>query len=246
MNYSIIYSIIFFTKDILMVLGQSEMLSENVQSYVRIAMFGFLFMLYFDIYRKFLNAMRLFHVHSPVPYVTLVFHFGWWYLLIYYFELGIVGAGVASIMQSFTNFVVIFWIVRYFGYEKESTHKLTLEVFKDWQEMIKQSMSTFCIQLFDFLSIEFAILLSGYIDPEILVANTSFTNLLYISFLYIYAVTQSAAPMIGNKIGEGCKESVRKLVNSCILFCIISVSIVTTAFLLLGDIIPYSMLSSPP
>ena len=93
---------------------------------------------------------------------------------------------------------------------------------------------------FDFLSVEFAILLSGYIDPEILVANTSFTNLLYISFLYIYAVTQSAAPMIGNKIGEGCKESVRKLVNSCIFFCIIFVSIVTTSWILFGDII-YSL-----
>ena len=232
--------VLFFTKDILMVLGQSEMLSENVQLYVRIAMFGFIFQLYFDIYRKFLNAMRLFHVHSPVTYVALILHFGWWYLLICYFELGVIGAGIVSIIQSFTNFFVILWIVHYFGYGKESAHKITFEVFKDWQEMFRHGIPTFCIQLFDFLSVEFAILLSGYLDPETLVANASFTNLLYISFLYIYAVTQSAAPMIGNKIGEGCKISVRKLVNSCIFFWIIFTSVVTIILLLFGDII-YSL-----
>ena len=111
--------ILFYTKHILMGLGQSEGLSENVQLYVRIAMFGFVFQLYFDIYRKLLNSMRLFHVHSPVTYVTLVLHGGWCYILISYLNLEIIGAGIASIIQSFTNFIVIFAIVHCFGYGRD-------------------------------------------------------------------------------------------------------------------------------
>lgn len=68
---------LFFTKYILVSLGQEEELAENTQFYVRIAMFAFFGQLYFDIYRKILNSMKMFHTHAFIPYVTLALHFMW-------------------------------------------------------------------------------------------------------------------------------------------------------------------------
>lgn len=64
-----------FLRPILVCLGQEEQLAANTQYYVRIAMFAFIAQLYFDIYRKILNSMKLFHAHAPVPFITLALHF---------------------------------------------------------------------------------------------------------------------------------------------------------------------------
>jgi len=182
---------LFFTKSILMLFGQTEKLSEATQTYVRIAMFGFFCQLYYDIYRKLLNSMRLFHTHAPVTFITFVLHVGWCFLVIYYLELGVVGGGIISVVQSFSNFLIIYMIVHCLGYGKEAMHGFTKAAFEGWWDMFKQGIPTYFFQLLDFLSIEITILIGGYIDIEILVANTSLLNILYIFFLYVYAIAQS-------------------------------------------------------
>ena len=213
-----IFAVLFFTKPILMIFGQSEELSGRTQTYVRFAMFGFIGQLYFDIYRKILNSMRLFHVHSPIPYITLALHVVWWFALIYWLELGVEGAGLTVAIQWFTNFITIYWIVHWFGYGKDPIKPFTRSSFEGWKEMFELGVPTYFMQLFTFLSIEIVILITGYVDVEILVANTALVNILYMLYLYIYALIQSWASMIGNKIGEGCKQSATKLIRALMIF----------------------------
>ena len=213
-----IFAVLFFTKPILIMFGQPEELSERTQTYVRFSMFGFIGQLYFDIYRKLLNSMRLFHIHSFIPYVSLVLHSLWCFLFIYYLELDVIGAGLTVAIQCFTNFITIYIIVHLFGYGKEPIKQFTITSFEGWKEMFVLGVPTYFIQLFTFLSIEIVILITGYVDVKILVANTALVNILYMFYLYIYALIQSWASMIGNKIGEGWKESAIKLINAVMIF----------------------------
>jgi len=66
-----------FIKPMLMMIGQSEDLSTKTSNYATLAMLGFFFQLHFDIYRKLLNAMKLFHIHSFIPYISLISHIFW-------------------------------------------------------------------------------------------------------------------------------------------------------------------------
>lgn len=215
---------LFFTKSILVFLGQDELLSEYTQFYVRIGMFAFLGQLYFDIYRKILNSMGLYYVHGPVPCITMVLHLFWCYLLIWKYDLQLLGAGIAVVIQSTTNFIIIYSAVHFLGYGKESIQPFTKEAFTGWWELFKTGIPTYFLQLFAFISIEIIILLAGMLDVEILVANASLLNLLYFCYLYIYAVIQSCSPMIGNKIGAGSKLGAQKLIKAnmmlTVLYCI--------------------------
>lgn len=75
-------------------------------------------------------------------------------------------------------------------------------------------------------------LISGFVSVDILVANTALVNLLNILYLFIYATMHSSAPMIGNKVGEGDKEGVIKLIKAVIAFGIVF-SVTMFVFLLL-------------
>lgn len=215
-----ILAVLFFLSPILQTFGQNEEVSENTQYYVRISMFAFIPQLYFDIYRKILNSQRLFHVHGFVPYVTLVLHIIWWYYFITYLELGILGAGLWVLIQSTTNFAIIYSMVHLFGYGKEAIKPIRKEVFEEWTYSLKLGVPTFFLQFFAFISIEIIILLSGIVSPELLVANTIWVNMLYLLFLYVYSVQMTWWSWIGNKIGEGSKVGAEKLINANLIFAI--------------------------
>jgi multidrug resistance protein, MATE family len=217
--------IMYFIGSILILLGQSEKLSINTQKYVRISMFLFFGQLHFDFYRKLLNSMKLFYVHAPIPYVTLILHIFWWYLFIIYcseqftgIDFVLYGAGITVIIQAMTNYFIIYFSVHCLGYGKVATTSITSEAMKGWWEIFQMGLPSYFLQLFSFISIEIVTLLSSLVDVEILVANTALVNLLYLLFLYIYALSQSWSAMIGNKIGEGDKEGARKLINANNMF----------------------------
>mmetsp|Transcript_1904 Transcript_1904/g.1701 ORF Transcript_1904/g.1701 Transcript_1904/m.1701 type:complete len:124 (-) Transcript_1904:879-1250(-) len=65
---------LFFIGDLLVMIGQDPELSYAAQYFVRIAMPGFISQLHYDIYRKYLNSVHLFHLNMPIPLVTLVTH----------------------------------------------------------------------------------------------------------------------------------------------------------------------------
>lgn len=139
-------------------------------------------------------------------------------MLIWYLDLELTGAGLTVIIQSTTNFVIVYYIVHKMGVGKEAITDISREAFEGWWDCFKMGVPTYFMQLFAFISTEIVTLITAMIDSEILVANTSLVNLLYMFYLYIYAVSQSCSVMIGNKIGEGSKSGAQKLINANILF----------------------------
>ena len=213
-----IFLILFFIGTMIEKFELEKELVDNTQFYVRIAMFGFIFHLYFDIYRKVLNSMKLYHVYSPVSFITIVLHIFWCYFFIIYLEMGLLGAAIPFFIQSVSNFIIIYFIVHYLGYGVEAIRPFGKEAFEGWGESFSLGIPTFFLQFFAFVSIEIIILLSGVVDIEILVANTALINLFYLLYLYIACVMQSGSAMIGNKIGEGSKIGAQKLIDSVIIF----------------------------
>lgn len=139
-------------------------------------------------------------------------------ILIKYLELGLVGAALSVIIQASTNFIIIYSIVHYWGIGKSPLHGFTRAALEGWRELFMQGVPTYFLQLFSFLSIDIVVLITAFVDVELVVANTGLVNIMYLFYLYVYAVLQSCSPMIGNKIGEGCKEGAQKLINANIIF----------------------------
>ena len=177
-----------FTKEILLLFGQNNELATNTGNYVFIVMFGFVAHLHYDIYRKFLNWMKMFWIHSPVTIISLSLHVFWCYTLIVHFKLELFGAAFAIFIQSWTNFVLIFSIVKFFGYGKKYDSTCNSKAFNQWGEVFKDGFPTYILQLMSFFTIESALLISGYLELEILIANTALVNLMNILYLLVYGV----------------------------------------------------------
>ncbi|CAI2366755.1 unnamed protein product [Moneuplotes crassus] len=227
--------LLFFTRPLLLLLHQEELLAYHTGYYVQICMAGFVFHLHYDIYRKYLNSMSKFWTHVPVTYVSLIMHIGWCYVFIVRLKLELLGAALTVLIQFITNFVVI-WALTMINIRSKNSNLVPTcksEVFHDWGKLFLSGCPTYFLQLISFLSIESVVLITGFLEVKILVANTALINLLNILYLFIYAVMQSSSALIGNKIGEKDFAEGRRLIIAVMIFGIlfsITISLILVMF----------------
>ena len=228
-----------FTKNILIWFGQDIELAESTGDYVCIAMFGFVAHLHYDIYRKFLNSMKMFCIHSPVTLISLSLHVFWCNLLIVNYKMELIGAALTVLIQFWTNFILIYSVVNILGYGKHFDSTWDSRAFSRWWEIFKDGFPTYILQLISFFTIESVLFISGYLKLEILIANTALVNLMNILYLLVYGVMQSSGPLIGNRVGEGNETGVIKLIRAVLVFGVLFSVFIVVMILLLSEYIFY-------
>lgn len=208
---------LFFIGDLLVMMGQDPELSYTTEFFVRIAMPGFISQLHYDIYRKYLNSIGQFWSNMPIPVITLGTHTFFCWLFFKYYEFGLVGAGLVTLLQPISNHLLIYLVV-YYGEGGQYLHGLTKKAFVGWVEIIREGIPSYFLQFVTTISLETLILLTGLISIKLVVANTAYINIFFLLYISIVGVQQSSGPMIGNKIGAGDYDGALKIIKANIIF----------------------------
>lgn len=208
---------LFFIGTILVMIGQPVELSWQTQYFVRIAMPGFIAQLHYDIYRKYLNSLRLFSSHMFIPMISLVFHYMFCYTFIAFLEMDLTGIGIVTMLQPVGNWLLIY-IVVYYGQGAKYTHGISWTAFTGWMEIIREGIPSYFLQFVTTISLETLILTTGFISVSLVVANTAYINIFFLLYISIVGVQQSSGPMIGNKIGAGDLSGALKIIQANIIF----------------------------
>ena len=208
---------LFFIGEFLILIGQPVELSYMTQYFVRLSMAGFVAQLHYDIYRKYLNSIRQFSSHMPIPVITLFFHWLLCYIFIGHLKMELTGAGIVTLIQPIMNMILIYLVVIY-GSGGRYVHGISLSSFTGWIEIIKEGIPSYFLQFVTTISLETLILVTGFISVQLVVANTAYINLFFLLYITIVGVQQSSGPMIGNKIGEKDFKGAMKLIHANIIF----------------------------
>jgi len=208
---------LFFIGGFLTYIGQPEDLSYMTQLFVRISMGGFIAQLHYDIYRKYLNSIRMFSAQMHIPIITLFFHWLFCYIFIGKLRLELVGAGIVTLLQPIMNMTLIYFVVIY-GKGGKYIHSISMSSFVGWKEMIKKGIPSYFLQFVTTISLEMLILITGFISVQLVVANSAFINIFFLLYITIVGVQQSSGPMIGNKIGEQDYRGALKLIHANMIF----------------------------
>lgn len=208
---------LFFIGYLLVLIGQDPEVSMTTQYFVRIAMPGFFSQLHYDIYKKYLNSIGLYSSNMPIPLVSLIFHFAFCYLFIGYYDLGLTGAAIVTLLQPVCNHLLILLVVS-FGDGSKYLHNITHSSFVGWIQIIREGIPNYFLQFVTTISLEVLILFTGFISIKLVVANTSFINIFFLLFIAIIGVQQSSGPMIGNKIGQGDYTGALKIIKANFIF----------------------------
>ena len=96
-------------------------------------------------------------------------------------DLKSVGGALVILLHPVLNNVMCFFMVNYYQIGSQCLKWPDRESFKEWWDLFKLGLPTYLLQVFQFISIEAVIILTGYVSTEILVANVALINILYLA-----------------------------------------------------------------
>lgn len=131
--------VLIFTKDILLILGQSPETCEAGRVYVVALLPGMFAMSQFETVRRYLQAMGNYNLSLYIQTTTSLLHILWSYILVSIFDLGVIGSAISTCLTYWVNLIVITLFINFkkdlvpFG----ATHTFNSDSLRNWSQYLK-------------------------------------------------------------------------------------------------------------
>eukprot|EP00435_Cladocopium_sp_Y103_P021531 s845_g5.t1 len=193
------FPILWFSNDLLIAVGQHPDVAKHACNYNRVAAFGLNTL-------AFLRNKNRPNAAAWISGVTSVLHIVWAVLFIVVFNMGNSGAGAANLttwtLQCLLGAVFLAW-------NASSLHGSVWQLLGVQQEGFRQWRSYLAIGIPGTLQLcgewwfwEICALVIGFLGPTPLAAHVATINLVALLFMPSVALSNAAATVVGNSIGE--------------------------------------------
>ena len=99
---------LYFSKPLLLVLGQDEQIAEMTQSYLRWTLPGVFFYSHVFYLREYMFQLKESSLPTIATTICSIAHVLWCYLLVIYFDYGYIGGALALSITYFINLVILY------------------------------------------------------------------------------------------------------------------------------------------
>jgi MATE family multidrug resistance protein len=238
---------IVYSSTFLGFLGQFQEVSAIASSFGYSMIPSLFFALQFNTSLRYLQAMNIFTPGMVVTLTTALLHPFWCYLYIVYFNMGVIGAGVAMGITQFLNFMIITIYIHiknpcpesYFYFDSEV---LQFELIFDY---LKKGVPAAILFAADWLGFEVLTLMSSYLSPLDLAANVCLFNFITLIFMIPCGLSFATTTLVGNSIGQQDVEKAKRYTWCAVICGLIMIGTTTSLVLLFRETIPYVYTSEP-
>lgn len=211
---------LWWSRPLLLGLGQEPHIAELGQSYLRIAVFGLLPALFTMSLRSFLSAQYLTQVQLWITVIGIFLNAGVNYLLIYgnfgMPELGIRGAAIASVLIQ----ILMFGALALYIVWRLPAFKLFQRIWKsDWQafgEVARMGLPIGLTSLAETGLFTASAIMMGWIGEIELAAHGIALQLTALTFMFHVGMSQAATVLAGNAYGLRDEAALRQIAFAAI------------------------------
>lgn len=200
------FPILWFSDDLLIAVGQHEDVAKHACNYNRVAAFGLFFLFQHSNTLAFLRNKNRPNAAAWISGVTSVLHIVWAVLFIVVLNMGNSGAGAANLttwtLQCLSGAVFLAWnasslhgsVWQLLGVQKEG--------FRQWRSYLAIGIPGTLQLCGEWWFWEICALVIGFLGPTPLAAHVATINLVALLFMPSVALSNAAATVVGNSIGE--------------------------------------------
>ncbi len=192
------------------------------------------FNLQFQTSLKYLQSMNIFFPGSVITLTSAIVHPLWCYILIFVYDLNVIGAGFAIGITQFINFTLITIYIHiknpcpesYFYFRK---YTFRLRIIVNYFSKAIPAAIMFCA---DYIGFEILTFLASFLGPIQLASNVCLFNFISITYMLQLGLSITATTLVGNSIGAQNKKNVIKY-STCIIIISLFIATLVTVIIIL-------------
>uniref|UniRef100_A0A8C6T4Y3 Multidrug and toxin extrusion protein n=1 Tax=Neogobius melanostomus TaxID=47308 RepID=A0A8C6T4Y3_9GOBI len=135
--------------------------------------------------------------------VANIFNLGFNYVLIFSFELGVIGAAIASALSQITNCLLLFGFIRWRKLHEETWGGWSTECLQEWGSYMKLAIPSAFMICFEWWIWEIGGFMAGVLGEVDLAAQHILIEVGAITYMFPLGVHAAACVRVGNALGAG-------------------------------------------
>ena len=240
----LLYAMILLAKPLMKLMDQPEEVVVLAMPYLNIIAISLIPLIIFQGFKQFSDGLSL---TKHAMYATLfanILNVGFNYLLIFgkfgFPEMGIVGAGIGTLISRVAMIVLIWVLLKNDPKTKAFVSQIKLFVLENsmLKKILNLGLPSAMQMFFEVAIFTAAIWLSGLLGKNAQAANQIALNLSSMTFMIAMGLSVTAMIRVGNQKGLKKYVELQRIAKSIFLMGIIFASIFATLFLIFHDVFP--------
>lgn len=201
---------ITYTAEVLMIMGIEQKIANYAYNYLSAVLPGLYFFLCFDFYRRFLQAQEYFWPGLVVNGLTTMLHLLWCYLFIIVLDLKEIGAGYATSLTYFLNFLIMISLIRILKLDEKTCIECNFKNFwKDILKFLKYALPSAGMLMLDQVNFEITQIEASHLGIQKQAAHVAVANTATCLYMIPLGLGISMSSIVGNFVGEGKEEKAK-------------------------------------
>jgi MATE family multidrug resistance protein len=240
----LLYAMILLAKPLMKLMDQPEEVVVLAMPYLNIIAISLIPLIIFQGFKQFSDGLSL---TKHAMYATLfanILNVGFNYVLIFgkfgFPEMGIVGAGIGTLISRVAIVVLIWYLLKNDPKTKAFVSQIKLFVLENsmLKKILNLGLPSAMQMFFEVAIFTAAIWLSGLLGKNAQAANQIALNLSSMTFMIAMGLSVTAMIRVGNQKGLKNYVELQRIAKSIFLMGIIFASIFATLFLIFHDVFP--------
>ena len=240
----LLYAMILLAKPLMKLMDQPEEVVVLAMPYLNIIAISLIPLIVFQGFKQFSDGLSL---TKHAMYATLfanILNVGFNYVLIFgkfgFPEMGIVGAGIGTLISRVAMVVLIWYLLKNDPKTKAFVSQIKLFVLENsmLKKILNLGLPSAMQMFFEVAIFTAAIWLSGLLGKNAQAANQIALNLSSMTFMIAMGLSVTAMIRVGNQKGLKNYVELQRIAKSIFLMGIIFASIFATLFLIFHDVFP--------
>lgn len=201
---------ITYTAEVLMIMGIEQKIANYAYNYLSAVLPGLYFFLCFDFYRRFFQAQEYFWPGLVVNGLTTMLHLLWCYLFIIVLDLKEIGAGYATSLTYFLNFLIMISLIRILKLDEKTCIECNFKNFwKDILKFLKYALPSAGMLMLDQVNFEITQIEASHLGIQKQAAHVAVANTATCLYMIPLGLGISMSSIVGNFVGEGKEEKAK-------------------------------------